>query len=461
MPRKAKALTKRDLDALVRQAEANLEFGKTLADHEQKGLYVQARRGRVSFLFRYRPPGGGARRVVAIDEYGRGITLDAARRIARGLREQVADRIDPRKVRAEEQRLAVTVAGAVESYLVDLRERTESGARRGKRSSYGSAKNRLEGHVVPVLGAKRLREVTGEDVRKLHRSMKATPVEANRTLTCLSAVFAWASRAELVPAGFNPVHRVERYREDGRRRALTREELTALGAVMREAEQMGSVPLLEHGKPIKRKGKPLRTKIGLSPLLAMRLLALTSFRRGEVLGAEMRERRGDREGLRWADLDLDRGLVRLRDSKTGPQERVIGAAAVELLQAARPPWARDSDPVCPGTRPGAPFVGLDKARARLYAAAGIGATAEGRADLHSLRHTFASIGAHVQNGRFAAFVGPLLGHGHQMPRAITARYVHSEYEALKVAADAIAGEIAQLLGLEEPGKVIAFPGSER
>ena len=76
-------------------------------------------------------------------------------------------------------------------------------------------------------------------------------------------------------------------------------------------------------------------------------------------------------------------------------------------------------------------------------------------DLHSLRHSFASIGAHVQNGRYVAFVGALLGHGYQK-RSITERYIHSNPEALRPAADAIAGHIADKLGLGEPGQVLAF-----
>ncbi len=74
-----------------------------------------------------------------------------------------------------------------------------------------------------------------------------------------------------------------------------------------------------------------------------------------------------------------------------------------------------------------------------------------------MRHTFASTGAHVQNGRYAAFVGPLLGHGYQK-RSITERYIHSNLEALRPAADAIAASIAKSLGLAEPARVIAFTG---
>jgi len=76
-------------------------------------------------------------------------------------------------------------------------------------------------------------------------------------------------------------------------------------------------------------------------------------------------------------------------------------------------------------------------------------------DLHSLRHAFTSEGAHVQTGRFAALVGPLLGHGYQK-RSITEGYIHSDPQALRPAADAIAGAIAASLGLTEPARVLAF-----
>ena len=77
-------------------------------------------------------------------------------------------------------------------------------------------------------------------------------------------------------------------------------------------------------------------------------------------------------------------------------------------------------------------------------------------DLHSLRHSFASIGAHVQSGRFAGHVSALLGHGFQS-RAITERYITANPEGLRPAADAIAGEIARMLGLGAPTQVVRFP----
>jgi len=510
MPRKSSKITKRDLDTLRRRAELEVELDAataagdeqkaenlrealvklpakaakvrsalkaarkagdhfevarlnkelesclpdTLADAGQPGLYAQARRGRVRFLFRYRPPGGGGRRHMQIDWYG-AVTIDQARQIAQNLRGQIAARVDPQAEREKEQRQAITVSEAVESYLRDLNHRAESGAMRGKRSGYASAKNRLERHVVPRLGSVRLRDVTSDQVRRMHKSMKSTPVEANRTLTALSAAFGYADKREIVPPGFNPARHVERYAETGRRRALTTEEMMALGDVLDEAEKTGTVPAMKDGKAVTKDGKPGRARISPVAVLAVRLLALTGFRRSEVLGQSMKNRRGPREGLRWGDVDIEAGLVHLRDTKTGRQTRVIGAAVVELLRGARPKFATDSDPVCPGTCAGEPFVGIDKARGHLWRAAGIEETAEGRADLHSLRHSFASIGAHAQGGRHVGFVSALLGHGYQA-KAITERYISQDPELLRPAADAVAGEIARLLGLTEPGEVVAF-----
>lgn len=97
------------------------------------------------------------------------------------------------------------------------------------------------------------------------------------------------------------------------------------------------------------------------------------------------------------------------------------------------------------------FVGLDRPRARLYAAAELNGV-----DLHSLRHGFASVGAHVQNGRYVAHVGPLLGDGYTRGRTITDRYIHGDPEALRPAADAIADRIAALLGMGEGGSAVSI-----
>lgn len=458
-----KPADRRELEAALEKAEAAGDarevtrlrkalrrpvLGEILADAGQPGLYAAARGGQVRFYMRYRPPGGGRRRTLHIDTYG-AITLAMARDVAQGHRYRVAQRVDPAEELAEQKRDSATVADCVAGYIKDLERAVALGDK--KRSSLGSARDRLTRHVLPKLGDRRVRDVTPADVRRWHLEIP-TPAEANRALSALSPVFSWARGEGLIAE--NPCSRdrdVKPFKEHGRRRDLTPKELERLGAVLHEAESTGGVEIQLEGRKEAR-----RYTIHPSLVRAVRLLALTGFRSAEVLGHGARERRGKREGLRWGDVDLDAGAIHLRDSKTGRQTRTVGRAALELLRAARPADAGADDPVCPGELPGAPLVGTGRPRRYLWEAAGIAETAAGNADLHSLRHSYASIGAHLQDGRFSGLVGQLLGHASQA-RAVTARYVHEDRAALKRAADAIAGEIARLLGLSEPGEVVEFP----
>jgi len=66
------------------------------------------------------------------------------------------------------------------------------------------------------------------------------------------------------------------------------------------------------------------------------------------------------------------------------------------------------------------------------------------------------MGAHVHNGRYAAFVAPLLGHGYQK-RYITERYIHQNPEALRPAA----GAIGLALRLADRGKVVSITRTKR
>jgi hypothetical protein len=93
-------------------------------------------------------------------------------------------------------------------------------------------------------------------------------------LGALSAVYGWSDRLEVVPPGVNPT----RHAEMGMRRAFTAEELGALGEAMRVAEADGTVNAVA--------------------ILTIRLIALTAFRRSEVLGHESKARRDGRQGLR-------------------------------------------------------------------------------------------------------------------------------------------------------------------
>ncbi len=449
MPRKAAPLTITELKRMRSKAEKDPTYSEIRADGKCAGLNAQCREGRVILKFRFLSPATGKRRTVTIGDFG-DVTLDYAREEAAKLRRQVAREVDPHEVRAEakaaaveEERRAMTVAEAAALYLDDLDNRAATGrGKRGKPSGAAEMRKLLERNVLPRIGAKQVLTLTKADVELVHKAMQATPPSANRTMTAISALFGYLSARELAPPGYNPVKGVERYRENGARRALSRDELERLGGrAMDRAEKDGSA-------------HP-------SALLALRFLALSGFRTGELLGHGAKDRRNGPNGLTWGDVDLDRGLVFLADTQAGGRQvRTLGAAAVELLRAAKPADAEPDHVICPGARSKrAAFVGLAKIRRKLYKAAKIRATAEGRADGHSLRHSFASVGAHIQGGRYAGHVSALLGHGHTA-KAITERYITSDPQALRPAADAIAGAIARLLGMGETAKVIEHPAAK-
>jgi integrase len=91
-------------------------------------------------------------------------------------------------------------------------------------------------------------------------------------------------------------------------------------------------------------------------------------------------------GLQWQNVDLERKLLRLPDSKTGAKVVFLNAAALEVIQSL--PRLSNNLHVIPGARIGAAFVGLDKIWVRVRASAGLDDVR-----LHDLRHSFASVGA--------------------------------------------------------------------
>ena len=125
-----------------------------------------------------------------------------------------------------------------------------------------------------------------------------------------------------MPEGFNPASRIEKNREQGRERFLTTDELERLGSALREAETIG-LPWDVNVDAPKAKHLPKeenrRTVISPHATAAIRLLILTGCRLREILH------------LRWAEVDFERGMLHLPDSKTGRKSVVLNAPALAVL----------------------------------------------------------------------------------------------------------------------------------
>jgi integrase len=145
-------------------------------------------------------------------------------------------------------------------------------------------------------GAIHAEALTRAQVAALHVRLAPAPYAANRMLAAVSSAFAWAEGHGLLPDGHaNPARKVSRYRESGRERFLTTDELARLGDALREAETVGLPYSVDESKPnAKHAPKAENRRIKLDPfaVAAIRLLILTGARLHEILDA------------RWSQLDL-------------------------------------------------------------------------------------------------------------------------------------------------------------
>lgn len=211
-------------------------------------------------------------------------------------------------------------------------------------------------------------------------------------------MYSFGERHGLVPKGYNPAARIERFPEARRERFLSTEELARLGEAFRKFESDG------------------RFGTGIA---ALRLLLFTGARLGEIVH------------LRWEDVDIERGLLLLPNSKTGRKAITLNAPALAVLHSLE----RSGRFVIAGANPEVPRADLKKPWTAVTEAASLSGLR-----IHDLRHSFASIGAGAGLG--LPIVGKLLGH---TQASTTQRYAHLDADPIRRAADAIGASIAAAL----------------
>jgi integrase len=400
--------------------------------------------------------------------HGADVTAEQARDEAILLRGQLRADHDPAAER-KTRRAVPFFSEFGEQYLRDHAEQKK------KQQSIDADRRNLTNHLVPAFAALRINEIAQADVARFHAGMSAKPGAANRCLALLSKMMnlaeAWGMRA----SGSNPTRHGERYPERKMQRFLSEAELARLGACLAEiaaaddsdadrtairalraagvnyaearvlrwdqvdlgrrrldlvneageplainlpAEALRALRALEHGGrlfvlPPRREAAEV--------IAAVRLLVLTGCRRNEILT------------LRWPYVDLQRGVIHLPDSKTGPKLVPLGAPARLLLNEL--PRLNSNDHVLPGRIRGGHFVGLEKAWQRIRRRAGLPGLR-----LHDLRHSFAAVGAGMSESLL--IIGSLLGHAEP---GTTARYAHLSNDPQRAAADRIAGRIDALM----------------
>jgi len=354
------------------------------------------------------------------------LTPDEARRMAKQTLAEVARGGDPAEKRSQD-RNAMTVCQLCRAYLEAVEEGSILGKRKRpkKASTLATDRGRIERHVLPLLGSRRVRDLTTPDIVRFMRDVTAGKTAddiktgfrgraiveggagtASRTVGLLGGILSFAVSEGIIAV--NPVRGVKRPADNRRDIRLTADQYRTLSNALAEAEAEGENP---------------------SAMLAIRLLALTGCRRGEI------------ERLQWAEVDLVGRCLRFLDSKEGKSIRPLGAAASKLLAK----LSKEGRYVLCGNAPDKPFVGLPKAWRRIL----------GKAQLpgltpHGLRHAFASVAADL--GFTEPSIAAMLGHG---THSTTGRYVHHLDSALIAAADKVAGEIAAMMaGRRSPAKIV-------
>jgi len=235
--------------------------------------------------------------------------------------------------------------------------------------------------IVEQLGARRFEDLTKTEIRALHRSFGDRTYMANRTVQLLRAVGNVALEDELIRV--NPVVRFKGrdfHREEMRNDYMEPAELQRLFVAL--------------------------PKTGAGD--AIRLLALTGARRGEVLG------------MTWTQLEGNRWVKPAAMTKQRREHVVF------LNDAARDVITRQPR-LGPHvfTNNGQPIADLRWPFARALKAAGLP-----HRRLHDLRHSFASLLA--SEGVSLHIVGKLLGHSNP---GTTARYAGLYGSALEEAAE--------------------------
>jgi integrase len=246
-------------------------------------------------------------------------------------------------------------------------------------------------------------------------------VTANRTLATLSAMFAFGEKRDLLPPGqINPARGIEKFPESARERYLSTDELERLGAAIREAE-IGVAWDVDETKPNAKHVPKLNRRTAISPFAgaAIRLLLFTGCRLREILD------------LRWSEVDFERGMLHLADSKTGRKSVILNAPALAILAA----LPRLGPFVVPGDDSTKPRSDLKRPWDLVTKHADL-------PDLriHDLRHSFASVGVGASLG--LPIVGKLLGH---KSTETTQRYAHLDADPLRRASNAIGATIAAAL----------------
>jgi integrase len=253
-----------------------------------------------------------------------------------------------------------------------------------KATTIKSDNSRIKQHIKPKIGRLKVTSITRDQIEEFMHSM--SPQSGKRTVALLGAILTYAVKRKLRPD--NPVHGIEKPKDNKRMRRLSVAEYAQLGSAL-------------NGDNVARD--------------IFHLLVVSGWRSGEA------------RLLKFSELDLDRRIATLGDTKSGQSVRPLSNAAIEIIQEQK----RTSEYVF-GLHNGQPLNKLDYHWSRL----GLDKTITP----HTLRHSFASLAADMLIPDH--LISGLLGHARN---SVTSRYTHLSDRALIETADRVAEATLKLM----------------
>jgi integrase len=372
--------------------------------------------GKRSYLVQYRAQGRTRRYTIGMHGVW---TAELARKEAKVQLGRIAQGDNP----AEERQLdhkALTVRELCGLYLADLEAGLilGKGNRPKKASTIGTDTGRINRHILPLIGTRRVKDLTKADIIRVLKDIMAgrTAVKvktkklrgkaivrggagtATRTVGLLGGILTYAIEAGVIET--NPAHGIRKPKDNVRDRRLSEMEYRLLGAILKKASE----------------NEQYRMTADI-----VRQIAMTGSRRAEIIM------------LAWQDVDTAGSCLRLADSKEGRSVRPIGLPVVEYFERRR---SKDGGKwVFPGQGGENAFGSFPNHWYKIFANTPL-------ADItpHVLRHSFASIANDL--GFTEITIAALIGHS---KGSVTSKYIHTLDTALIMAADTISGYIEGLL----------------
>jgi integrase len=352
--------------AVVERAKAPDSGQAFIRDEELTGFALRITAGGVkSFVWEGRVKGRMRRLTVGQYPF---VSVLFARQKALATKAAVAEGKDPsaeRKSLNAESTFAILASRYLNEYA------------QPHKKSWREDKRRIEAHLLPRFGTRRMSDIQPDEIVAMQQTIKRDRglYESNRVAVLIRTMFNVARDLRLY-TGENPAGRIKLFQEEKRERFLSPVELLRVNEAL-----------------TKEPNKYWRAYFPLSLLLGTRKTELLS--------------------VRWADVDLEQGTLRLPITKAGRAHLLpLPTPARELLRAL--PSRGRSEWVFPGNGATGHLVEVKSAWTRIRTAAKVP-----DARVHDLRRTLGSWLA--AQGHSLPLIGRALNHSNVSTTQVYAR----------------------------------------